>query len=256
MLSISNIQFVRDRFEKVNNYYGKKGLSPQLSLLRIEEDLVDGQGLYEFNIRKENLSPVERNLKRNDLFVTIAMGIATRIENPSKPNISVPNFSPIMGQVYDNSGTKTILSEGFETSDIMALYNGSLRITTGTTVNFEDMPTALFLQQQSDDITKTSTSNAAFKANEIRSKIFDFESQLKTMSEEMTFAGTQDHKISVNFPTFAGAKYGAVQAGTSASPTTNYKTKIIFLALGFRVLGGTEQEYKMDEKHNPYSICI
>ena len=73
MKNIVNIEFARKRFDKVKSYYAPKGLAPQLSQLRIETDIVDGQGTYEFDLKKENLSVVENGLKRNDLFVCLGI---------------------------------------------------------------------------------------------------------------------------------------------------------------------------------------
>ena len=241
MKNYANIEFLRKRFDKVNSYYGAKGLAPQLSLLRIEENLVDGKGVYDFNIKKENLSGVESNLKRNDLFVTISLAIATRIEVEAQPNVNVPNFSPLIGQTHDSSGTTVVDLAGFSTDDILALYNGSLQINTGTTVNFADLPTALFLRQQSDDVSTIFGTSV-----EVRNKKFNFVDDMQVMAEEVIFAGTQDHKIQLSFPTYANANYSATDGATA---------KVVFMALGWRVVGGTSETYKNDSA-NPYKGCI
>ena len=249
-LNVSNIEFRRRRFERPNSYYGAKGLAPQLSLLRIEQPLVNGKGVYEFNLKKENLNGCENNLKRNDLFICLSIGLATRIEDPAKPDITVPDFSPVLADFTTSGSAVTVNLPGFATKDIRALYNGSIYISTGNTVNFEDLPTALFLKQQSDDLT-ISTSDKA-----IRNKAFDFENDLQTMAEEVVFAGTQDHKIRVSFPTYASADYSPVQDKDSNGVVTSaYQSKLIFLALGYRVVNGTNQEYK-DDPNNPYAACI
>lgn len=249
-LNVANIEFMRRRFEKPNSYYGPKGLAPQLSLLRIEQPLVNGKGLYEFNLKKEILNGSESNLRRNDLFICISIGLATRIEDAFKPDITVPDFSPVMADFTTSGSAVTVNVPGFATKDIFALYNGSVYISTGNTVNFEDLPTALFLKQQSDDVTISSSDKA------IRNKVFDFENDLRSMAEEVVFAGTQDHKIRVTFPTYAAADYSPVQAkDANGDVTSNYQSKLIFLALGYRVVNGTNDDYKKDEK-NPYAGCI
>lgn len=243
---ITDITFERARFEKINRFYGSVGLTPQLSLLRIEEDLINGQGNYVFDLKKENLSPVERNLKRNDLFVTLAIGVATRIENVDKPNISVPMFAPHKAIVDSTSGDDIVVVPGFKTDDINALYGGKLYISTGTTVNFADLPTALFLKNKGVD-------DMNLKINH-----FDFQDDLKPMAEEIIFSGTQDHKVEVSFPTFAQSDYTAQQdvdnSGQDPVEGTNYKSKIVFFALGYRVVGGTLPSYRVEA--NPYKDCI
>ena len=239
---ISSINFDRQRFEKVCGYYGKQGIAPQPSLLRIEQDLVNGQGTYEFDLKKENISKVESNLKRNDLFVVISMGVAVRIEDSEHPFVNVPMFAPHKAILDEES---KVIVPGFKTDDIKALYNGSLYLSTGTTVNFADMPTALFLKDKGTD-------DLNLKINH-----FDFENDLRSMPEEVIFAGTQDHKITVTFPTFAASDYTAQQTLLDDDPETygeNFKSKIVFLAYGYRVVGGTLEKYKEDG--NPYKNCI
>lgn len=250
MLNVANIEFLRRRFEKPNAYYGKQGLAPQLSLLRIEEDLVNGKGVYEFDLKKNILSGCEKNLKRNDLFITCSIGIATRIEDEDHPNVLVPNFSPQIADTTTSGSAVTVNVPGFETKDILALYNGSVYIGTGNIVNFSDLPTSLFLKQQSDDVTIVSS------GKEIRNKNFNFESDLRTMAEEIVFAGTQDHTIKVSFPTYASANYSAAQAKNSSGDiTSHYKTKICLLVLGYRIVNGTNEQYRNDTE-NPYSPFI
>lgn len=233
MLNIANIEFARKRFEKVNNYYGAKGLAPQLSLLRIEETLVNGQGVYNFDLKKEtgSLSVVESNLKRNDLFVTLALGVFLRVDNTAKPGVNQLMTYPLI------KADATAAGIGFTTSDIESLYNGKLYVATGNTVNIADMPTMLFKK----------VGQAADAASQ---PVFDFKNDLCDMAEEIVFAGTQDHKIQVSFPTFAAADYSS-----SAAANTAGVSKICFTALGYRVVGGTEETYRTDSS-NPYKGAI
>lgn len=250
MLTISDINFQRARFEKVARFYGAQGIAPQLSMLRIEEDLVNGQGTYNFDLKKENLSAVEKNLKRNDLFVTLAIAVAVRIEDKNAPNSSIPMFAPYLAEMQTENGGYSVVKPGFETEDIKALYNGSLYIATGTTVNFADMPCSLFLKDKG-----TQDKNGKFHH-------FDLENDMKAMAEEIIFSGTQDHTIKVSFPTFAQSNYNAANTtmipenGTESDRVTNddYKAKIVFMALGYRVVGGTLPSYRVDA--NPYKDCI
>lgn len=252
---IATVDFIRKRYEKLNAYYGAKGLAAQPSVIRIETPFVNGKGVYEFNIKKEILGPSENGLKRNDLFSTVAIGLATIVEDLDKPGTGLLDFSPRIGVGVDNSGSISLLSPGFATEDVKALYNGTLYVATANTVNITDMPTAVFLRQQSDDVTKTSTGGAAFAPNEIRSKKFNFEDDLVTLAPELVFAGTQDHVIKVSFPTFGTANYEALQATTSGTPTTNWQARLALVIYGFRVIGGTSQTYK-DDKDNPFRFCI
>lgn len=242
MKNVVDINFLRERFLGAAEFYKKQGIAPQPSILRIEEDLVNGQGVYTFDLKKENVSQVERNLKRNDLFVTVGIGVALRIENTDAPNSTVPMFAPHKAIVDEDSA---VVVPGFATDDIKALYNGSLYIATGTTVNITDMPTALFLKDHG--------------TNDSEPKIdhFDFADDLRTMPEEVIFSGTQDHTVKVSFPTFALSDYQAMQSLIGGDPETygeNFKAKIVFIAFGYRIVSGTLPSYRVPE--NPYANCI
>ena len=222
-MNIKNIEFLRKRFEKVFNYYGAKGLAPAISQLRIEQPLINGQGDYRFDLKKELLSRSEQNLKRNDLFVTLGFGIFLMIEDTTKPGTA-----PLLTYVPVGAG-------GFNTSDIEAVFNGNLYISTGTTVNIADMPTNLFKR------IHTTQSSATTQAE------YNMMDELHMLPEEITYAGTQDHEVRVTFPTFAAADYGTAVA--------NGATKIVFVALGYKVPGGTAEQYKNDPD-NPYRKAI
>lgn len=258
MFTISDINFQRQRFEKVCSYYGKKGIAPQLSLLRIEENLQNGKGEYIFDLKKENISAVERNLKRNDLFVTLAIGVALRIENSERPFVNTPMFDAVVSSYVTGTDTREPIVEGFKTSDINALYNGSLYISTGTTVNFQDMPLALFKRSQGTNVTNNQENE--FSAIQAKSGKFNFENDLKAMAEEIIFSGTQDHTIKINFPTFPTSDYQALQTGDRIADESDFtdrdnrQSKVVFMALGYRVIGGTLPSYREDA--NPYKDCI
>lgn len=246
MQNFVNIEFLRRRFEKINSFYGAQGLTPQLSMIRIEEDLINGQGSYAFDLKKENLSPVEKNLKRNDLFVVCSMAVATRLEidKPNddntlkaRPNTTLPSFN-----LYDvmGSANRSHFDPYFKTDDIKALYNGSLYISSGTTVNFQDIPLSLFKNNEDSYTDLYSTGN--------------IEDKMRVMAEEIIFSGTQDHTIKINFPTFAQSDYSSQIAAGGDMPVQPTTSKVVFMALGFRVIGGTQNIYKV--AGNPYSDCI
>lgn len=244
---ISSIDFRRARFEKINEYYGKKqGLAPQLSIIRIEEELKDGKGTYTFDLKKRSLSASEKDLKRNDLFVVNKLGLALLIEDEDKPGITVPMFDAEKAVFTTSGSAVTIDKYGFKTEDIKALYNGSLYIATGTTVNFADLPCGLFLRSHGYN---------AGSALEERNGRFNLEDCLCSMAEELVLAGTQDHTITVTFPTFPTSDYSALQGkDANGDVNTHIVSKIVFIAEGYRVVGGTLEKYK--EKGNPYADCI
>lgn len=262
--NVAPIDFWRKRFEKASAFYTNEGIAPQKSYIRIENNLVNGTGVYEFNLRKENLSKVERNLRRNDLFIVCQMGVYLRIEDNNKAGVLPPLFYPKQGRATitpaDTSthvGRIQALTEtGFQTSDIDALYNGSLFVQTGTIVNFEAIPASLFKAESAGIVGTEGNYDKAVNNG------FNLENQLLSMSEELILAGTQDHKIQISFPTFGGANYQALQDGHDTSDTdttfvanSDYQSKIGFMAIGYLIPGGTDDVYKQNPA-NPYRKAI
>lgn len=260
-MNITPIEFARRRFVELNEYYGKQGIPPQTSFLRIEEKLVGGKGNYQFNLQKENLSELERGLDRNDLFVVLGASIYLRIEDKDRDGVLPPHFFAKKGRVTITPATVsdpavyTLDEYGFLTDDINALYNGNLLIQTGTVVNFQAIPTALF-KKQSAGIVGT-------QANYVKdvNNAFDLQDSLYVLPERLSLAGTQNHKIQLSFPSFNGSDYSAAQAGNGTStsddtiiPTTHYETKVGLYMLGYLVPGGTDDRFRKAE--NPFSDVI
>lgn len=233
-----NLDFDRRRFDKILSYYRNQGLAPELSVIRIDQELVNGQGVYNFDLKKENLSVSEKNLKRNDLFVCLGIGLFLSVQDSTKPGTE-----QLMAFAQKEDTAAGI--PGFTTSDIQALYNGTLHITTGTTVNIDAMPCSLFQRVPRTQPELVYDGSAGMISNGVQSS-FDMNEAIQQMATEIIFAGTQDHKVVVNFPTFAASDYS-----TSAANST---TKISFVAIGYRVIGGTNEQYKVPA--NPYADAI
>lgn len=263
-LNVAPIDFWRKRFEKASAFYSKQGIAPQKSFLRIEENLINGSGVYQFNLRKENLSAVERNLRRNDLFIVCQMGVYLRIEDNNKAGVLPPLFYAKQGRAtITPADTSThvgriqaLTDYGFATSDIEALWNGSLFVQTGSIVNFEAMPCSLFKKESAGIVGTEANYDKAVNNG------FDLENSLLSMSEELILAGTQDHKLQVSFPNFSGANYQALQDGHDTSDTdttfianSDYQSKIGFMAIGYLIPGGTDDRFRNNDA-NPYKDAI
>jgi hypothetical protein len=229
MKNIATIDFIRARFDRVKGYYAPKGLAPAISQIRIEQPLINGQGVYRFDIKKEILSASEQNLKRNDLFVVCGIGLYPCVSDPTKPGTE---------QLFTFAKKGDADITGFNTEDLNALYNGKLYISTGSTVNIEDQPLNVFKRVPN-------MSGNAFKEN--LPLEFDFLDSLHMMPEELILAGTQDHKIEISFPTFAASDYSTLPAGTIG--------KLALVIYGYKVPGGTAEQYKNDQA-NPYRFAI
>lgn len=219
---IIKLSDTREVFDKLNAYYGAQGLNPEFSQIRIETPLVNGQGVYDINIKKENLSVTEQGLRRNDLFVASSLGFYFTFADASKPAVESL-------YTYAKVGAESV--EGFATNDIQAFYNGTFYLQTGTIVNLEDLPLSLFekrSQYQGDLIE------------------FDLQKEQVSLAERFVFAGTQDHTLRVSFPSYAGSNYASYDGET--------QSKLVFIALGYKVAGGTGEKFRVDS--NPFYSMI
>ncbi len=209
-----NIEFLRKRYDKLFEFYNQQGLPPAISQIRIEHELINGRGSYTFNLKKENTGLTEQNMKRNDLLVVLGLSVFLSIEDPAKPGKEkLLSYVP----VGDN---------GFKTDDIEALYNGKFYFATGTTVNIEDMPTMLFKRVKTTQVSDTQQGE------------FSLMDDIHMMAETLAIAGTQDHTVTVTFPSFATANY--------AANDETKKTKLVFIALAYKVPGGTSEQFRID----------
>lgn len=219
MKHIITLSDTREVFDKLNSFYGKEGLNPEFSQIRIKNKLVNGQGNYDINIKKEDLDVTEQGLRRNDLFVASNIGFYFSFENPLKPGVE-----ELIS--YAKLGTQGSVA-GFSTNDIQAFYNGKFYLQTGNIVNLEDLPLSLFEHR-----TQYQGNIQAFDLNELQ----------VSLAERFVFAGTQDHTLRVSFPSYAGATYESVESGEVAN--------LVFIATGYKVAGGTGEKFRVDS--NPF----
>lgn len=230
MKHIIKLSDTREVFDKLNNYYGALGLNPEFSQIRIETPLINGQGTYDINIKKENLDVTEQGLRRNDLFIATSLGFYFTFEDPSKKGVeSLISYAKIGAEADATAGTPAV--DGFAKDDIQAFYNGTFYLQTGTIVNLEDLPLSLFEKrtQYQDDL-----------------QAFDLQSLQVSLAERFVFAGTQDHKLQVSFPSFASSDYSAAIDGKIS--------KLVFIALGYKVAGGTGEKFRVES--NPFYAMI
>lgn len=230
MYPIVDVKNSREVFDKLNDYYGNQfGINPEFSQIRIEETLVNGQGVYSFDVKKERQGVTEQSLRRNDLFVVTSFGFYFMMENSSKPGVS--ELASYVKKGTAASGD-TAAVQGFTTKDASAFYNGKLFVQTGTIVNIEDMPLSVFKK------ISEYQAGAEQEFNLLESQV--------TLAERLVFAGTQDHAVKVTFPSFTSADYSSVVTGETS--------KLVFLALGYKVPSGTGDKFRNSE--NPFYKMI
>lgn len=232
MKSTRNIQFNRDRFDKGNRFYGRQGIAAQTAQLRIEAEAVKGKGVYDFDIKKEVKRISEKILKRNDLFVVRAIGLALMVEDTTMPgHAPLYSYPVIKGSSALAGGLKGLASTTGHHA--FALYNGSISLKTGQQVNYSAFPTSEFLNIP--EVQATASQLPQFNQADI----------LIELPEEIALAGTQDHRIQLEFP---------ANASTDLSAETGAKTYLVLVFEGWLYEGATNDKYKVGD--NPYRDVI
>lgn len=232
MKSTRNIQFNRERFDKGNRYYGKQGIAAQTAQLRIEVPTVKGKGVYDFDLKKEVKRISEKTLKRNDLFIVRAIGLALMVEDPAMPgHAPLYSYPVIKGAAALAGGLKGLATATGHHA--FAMYNGAISLKTGQQVNYSAFPTAEFLTIP--EVQASDTALPQFNQADI----------LVELPEEIALAGTQDHRIQLEFP---------ANANTDLSAEDGADSFIVLIFEGWLYEGATNDKYKTSD--NPYRSVI
>lgn len=232
MKSTRNIQFNRDRFDKGNRFYGKQGIAAQTAQLRVEVPTVKGKGVYDFDIKKEVKRISEKMLKRNDLFVVRAIGLALMVEDSAMPGHSpLYSYPVIKGAAALAGGLKGLATA--TGNHAFAMYNGGISLKTGQQVNYSAFPTSEFLTIP--EVQASANNLPQFNQADI----------LIELPEEIALAGTQDHRIQLEFP---------ANANTDLSAEAGAASYIVLVFEGWLYEGATNDKYKTGD--NPYRDVI
>lgn len=242
MAKKTSIEFDRKRYEEALGFYGKQGLNPQYSYLRLELEFVKGKGTYEFRVDGTGLTsrPTEKYLKRNDLFVTKGISVGIMIEKDAEPGHAPVMYYPILQSDAIPAGY-----QGLSNTHAEALYNGILEIITGQTSNIGSFPMDEF--RVVPEAQPISMVNAAGSALVPTGRIpqWNTEDVLVNLPERFAFAGTQDQKIRISFP---------ATADTDIKAAAGYSAYLVVMAKGWLVEGGTNAAFKVDA--NPFKNAI
>lgn len=236
-MSKTDIRFIRERFDKGLKFYGQKGIAPQRAILRAVVPFIASNGSYKFDLKKDaSLAlAIERLLKRNDLFVARAIGLALMVE-PNAAKGTAPLYSyPVVASAALPEGLK-----GLTDTKAYAMYNGALSMKTGNTVNFSGFPTAPFLY-----VPKTQPSFVWNGTSELSLGIvpeFKQENILVELAEEIVLAGTKDQPITLDFP------------ACTIAAEANCTAFAVLVVEGWLYEGGTTEDCHSSQ--NPYNDCF
>lgn len=232
---------IRERFVSVNDEYqaysnGKRYAEP--SKLRIETQLQNGVGMYQFNIKKTDINnQYEQALDRNDIFFPTMWGLFLALRSNTNPSTEV-----LMSFPHINDGSDpSVFQIGFQNNNIEALYNGKIKWLVDNGVLLTAYPTEKFRkvpEQQGAFVLNTSDS----AVNENIVCEWDIVKACDFLTPKLTIAGTRDHNISVNFDA----------SGLTFPVTSGYTPYLVLYMDGFLVKGGCE----FFDNNNPNASAV
>ena len=234
-----NIRFNRERFEQGANFYSGKGISPQQSQLRVCIPLAANTGNYKVNIKEGVSVPhvIEHLLRRNDLFVARAIGLALMVE-PTADKGKAPLYSyPVLAGLTLPDGYK-----GLTDTSAYALYNGILTMKTNGTTNFSSFPLNRFLNVPTQQPIGIWDADAKEVISAGIVPQFNLEDLLEELPEVIVFAGTKEQPITLEFPACTIAGEALTQAYA------------VLIVEGWLYEGGTTED--CHASNNPYDKCF
>lgn len=208
----------RVTFDKLQERYKQYGVEVQPSYLRYEKQLQNGVNHYPFAFEPSpSDSPTEKKLNKNDLFYVCSFTFGYAITG----TITGTGGAADKTITTANAPLRTFPVSGCE--NLEALYNGFIRVTTGSKINIENL----------------STINFKFVPNDLTSNTVAPEFQNDIVSyanvSDLMLAGTKSHTIDLDIP--------ALPAGEDLVPTTadgisNASVKVVLQLNGFLLKNG------------------
>lgn len=208
----------RVTFDKLQERYKGYGVEVQPSFLRYEKQLQNGVNHYPFAFEPSpSDSPTEKKLNKNDLFYVCSFTLGYVITGTIEGGEGAADRTITTA----NAPVRTYPVTGAE--NLEALYNGFIRVTTGSKINIENL----------------STLNFKFVPNDLTSGTVAPEFQNDIVSyanvSDLMLAGTKSHTIDLDIP--------ALPAGENLVPTTvdgisNASVKVVLQLNGFLLKNG------------------
>lgn len=208
----------RVTFDKLQERYKQYGVEVQPSYLRYEKQLQNGVNHYPFAFEPSpSDSPTEKKLNKNDLFYVCSFTFGYAITG----TITGSGGAADKTITTANAPLRTFPVSGCE--NLEALYNGFIRVTTGSKINIENL----------------STLNFKFVPNDLTSGTVAPEFQNDIVSyanvSDLMLAGTKSHTIDLDIP--------ALPAGENLVPSTadgisSASVKVVLQLNGFLLKNG------------------
>lgn len=203
---------------------------PEESKIRLEKKIQAGRTQYVFDLKQENnqIDGVkEVALQRNDVFVPNRLGVFIAIRDKQTGVETLYSYIPV------NDGTNpSVHAAGFKNGNANVFFEGSLAWRVGTTVMISGYPMERFKQiPEVQGAFVLDSSDAAVSEN-IQSE-WAIDKAAKLLLPKYTIAGTRDHKLEINLPSYAAElAYELSDA--------NHDAYLVLWMDGFKVVGGCE----------------
>lgn len=228
-----NQQLKAKKWQSVQKWCKKNGITAQESVIRVAMPLIDGNGQYDFNILESNSRRylTDKTLNRNDLFIPYGMQVFVafeEVDEAGNPKGKAPlyPYAPKAGVQYPF---------GFMTEDIEAMYNGMLTISFGQTEVNRSFPMLNFKRVPETQAVGI-YDGEAFVNSGIQPE-FTLDDALYQLVPNYYFAGTEAINIKANFPA-NGSSFAIAAAATPTTATTTRKPFLYFYMSGVLVVNG------------------
>lgn len=232
-------KIIKERQDKIVAQINASGLRgsvfPEMSLIRLQQELKSGMGQYVFNIKDPNVDNITTfSLDRNDVFIPNLWGVRLVLKNTVTGELRAFTFAPR----YDGTHP-SIYQVGFATGEIEAIFNGSVQWILDNNVAMSAYPMVNFkkVPETQGLFVLDADGNAVQEGIQLQHNIND---DLELLYSKYQICGTRDHKITVLFDAANKNFALASQATEGNDVVANWKPYVELIMLGFLVKGGCQ----------------
>lgn len=227
------IAIIKDRFDQLWSQIQANGVAdkihPEEGKIRLEQTITNGRTQYVFSLKDEvNTTDGVQTvaLARNDVFIPNRMFVGIALVNKTTGVERLYSYIPVCPE-----DAPSVHAAGFQDESLNCLYDGTLAWRVGNTVMVGGMPMERFKQipQVQGAFVLNSSDEAVAECIQGEHNI---DKMAKLLTPRYTIAGTRDHKIEINLPSYA--------ANLEFPVTEGYEAKLVLYMDGFKVVGGSE----------------
>lgn len=235
-------KIIKERQDKILAQIASSGLRgqvfPEMSLIRLQQELKSGMGQYVFNVKDPNVDNITTfSLDRNDVFIPNLWGVRVVLKNTVTGELRAFTFVP-----RNDGQVPSIFPVGFATGEAEAIYNGTVQWILDNNVAMSKYPMLSFkkVPETQGLFVLDSQDTVLHEGIQLQHNINE---DLELLYSKYQICGTRDHKITVLFD--AANKNFSLAGDSSLSGTdddvANWVPMLELLMLGFLVKGGCEK---------------